>query len=130
MIFHFFSSILLKNNIIKEDDIEVYDYAMFVIIFNLLTLVTLICIGILFNQLSFTIMFLLFYLPNRIFIGGYHCKTPLTCYLTFTSIYLVILISNSIMKVDALYIPTVIVCFFYLLFSFKYNIVKKNLNTI
>ena len=91
------SSIFVKHDIIEEDDTEIYDYGVFVIVFNLLSISAIILLGVLFKRTVFTLLFLLFYLPNRMIIGGYHCKKPTSCFLTFTSSYSIILILSYIL---------------------------------
>lgn len=103
------SSTFVKNGIIVEDDIEIYEYGIFVVLFNLISIGAIILLGFLFNQLSFTLKFLFFYLSNRMIIGGYHCKTPHKCFITFTISYILLLISTRFVSYsDYLYITSIL----------------------
>ena len=114
------SSIFIKHGIIEEDDKEIYDYGLFVVVFNLLSITSIVLLGMIFKRTLFTFYFLLFYLPNRMIIGGYHCKTPLSCFLTFTLSYSIILIlSYIVVSYENLYIASVIIYLLLLLLFFK-----------
>lgn len=116
-----YSSLLLKKGIIVEEDVEIYEYAMFVVSFNILVLSTILFIGCLCNQFTFTLLFLLFYIPNRILIGGYHCKKPSTCYFTFSFLYCNVLITKNLLQSNMIYYITVVSYVIYLLIYFKEN---------
>lgn len=58
---------LIKNNIITKDNQEIYDYGIFV-------LLSIILQGILLNNVIYSMYFLLFFVPIRVLLGGYHCK--------------------------------------------------------
>lgn len=106
---HRLANVFLKNHIIDKDDLEIYEYGIFVVLFNLLSIGAIIVLGILFNRLSFTLEFLLFYIPNRIIIGGYHCKTPQRCFITFISSYAFILLCSYIIPYsDILYMVSIL----------------------
>lgn len=114
------TNIFINNHIIDKEDVEIYEYGIFVVLFNLLSIGAIIVLGILFNRLSFTLEFLLFYIPNRMIIGGYHCKTPQRCFITFTSSYIIILISTYIIPyTDILYLISILLYIFLLIMHFK-----------
>lgn len=117
------SRILIDYNLILEEDKEIYDYGIFVLFFNLLCLVSMFFLGYLCKQMIFTIIFLLFYLPNRIIIGGYHCKTPKTCYLVFNLIFMLILVCNklSLFNCFTIYSITLLIYIIYLVSVLTHN---------
>ena len=53
------SSILIKNNIILEEDKEIYDYGLFVLFFNSFCLISMFFLSYFCQQIKFTIIFLL-----------------------------------------------------------------------
>lgn len=110
----------MEKNDIDED---IYEYGVFVIKFNLLCIMTIIAMGYIFDQTVFTFYFLIFYVPIRVLLGGYHCKKPVSCYLTFNFIFLIILILNCLNIYNK--IISVIGILLYL-FAISHNIVKKN----
>ena len=72
---------LINRNIIKEEDKEIYSYGFNQILFMILNFITILIIGILFNMLFETIIFIITYIPIRIYAGGYHARTQTKCYI-------------------------------------------------
>ena len=110
------TNILVEENIIRQDDKEVYEYcinALFDIAGNIFVTVIL---GIFLGKLSETILFLAAVIPLRSFAGGFHAKTSYGCLILsvgyyLASIYLpVIYINSDIWMINVIYcIASVIV---------------------
>lgn len=88
----------IKNDLILEEDRDIYEYSLSVIVFNIFSVAVSVLLGILVNQSFFILIFFLSFIPFRIFIGGYHCKTPARCFIAFQIIILLILCFNQ--KID------------------------------
>lgn len=73
-----------------EEKREIYKYGLFVALFNILTILLFFIVGYIFEQLTFSVLLLLFYLPLRISLGGYHCKKALNCFCFFTFILIIL----------------------------------------
>ena len=83
---------LVDINIIEAADSELYEYGFWqggVLFFNFLTVVLL---GILFNMLLESMIFLVFYGVLRTIAGGYHARTQNTCYILSIILMMVVLI--------------------------------------
>ena len=80
---------LINKNIIKEEDKEIYSYGFNQILFIMLNFITILIIGISFNMLFETIIFMITYIPIRIYAGGYHARTQTKCYIF--SVFMLIL---------------------------------------
>ena len=83
---------LIENNIIEAADSELYEYGFWqgsVLFFNFLTVILL---GILFNMLLESVIFLIFYGVLRTIAGGYHARTQNTCYILSIILMIVVLI--------------------------------------
>ena len=83
---------LVDINIIEAGDSELYEYGFWqggVLFFNFLTVVLL---GILFNMLLESIIFLIFYGVLRTIAGGYHARTQHACYILSILLMVVVLI--------------------------------------
>ena len=83
---------LVDITIIEAADSELYEYGFWqggVLFFNFLTVVLL---GILFNMLLESIIFLIFYGVLRTIAGGYHARTQNTCYILSIILMMVVLI--------------------------------------
>lgn len=78
---------LLKKEIVKEEDKEIYIYgfeAMFSTVINTLLIIT---IGILIDMLLETTIFFVSFAILRVYCGGFHAKTHLGCISAFVTIY-------------------------------------------
>lgn len=80
------SKYLLKKSIIKPEEINIIEYGLTSLLFNSITIITSFTIGTVLHDIFFSIIFLLFYIPIRIVVGGYHCKTALLCFVSFAVI--------------------------------------------
>lgn len=72
---------LISRNIIKEEDKEIYIYGFNQTLFMMLNFITILIIGLLFNMLMETMIFMITYIPIRIYAGGYHARTQVKCYI-------------------------------------------------
>lgn len=82
-------NILERNTVVNEDEKEICYYALFVILFNLFLISSIFVVGIIINKFVFSVYFLLFFIPIRILLGGFHCKTVKKCYFSFMSIVII-----------------------------------------
>ncbi len=94
------TSLLIKENIILEEDLEIYKYSMFVILFNMSSILSIIILSAVFNSLQFALLFLCFFIPIRITIGGFHCKNEKSCFISFLITYIFILFFSRIFCID------------------------------
>ena len=85
---NYIANYLIKKNIILDGDKEIYVYGLFVILYNSFLVLDILLLGLLFNQLEFSTLFLLFWTPYRILVGGSHCSTPFRCWFFFNFYYL------------------------------------------
>jgi len=74
---------LAKQGLIEPDQSEVYVYGMTLLISSAATLFATLLIGLAFHMPNDVLVFLLFFIPVRIFSGGYHSSSYLRCFLTF-----------------------------------------------
>lgn len=81
-------NLFIKKNIIKHSDRDIYEYGLFVIIFNSSVIISFLFLSFLLHHLDFFYLFILFWTPYRILIGGAHCSTPFRCLIVSDSIFL------------------------------------------
>lgn len=72
----------IDNNIIQEDDKELYEYALSITVSALIHIVTIVVLGITFGLVAESIIFYLCFIAIRKFAGGYHAKTAGRCYIS------------------------------------------------
>lgn len=85
--------IWIHLGLIPSADVSLYIWALDYLFFNLLTWGTLLFLGFVFNCVPRCLLFLILYLPLRIYAGGFHAKTKIGCYLisAFTFLFVVLL---------------------------------------
>ena len=91
--------IWIHLGLIPSADVSLYIWALDYLFFNLLTWGTLLFLGFVFNCVPRCLLFLILYLPLRIYAGGFHAKTKIGCYLisAFATVYKGNIIKNLIM---------------------------------
>lgn len=79
---------------LTEDDKEIYLFGFYQGLILLLNIVTTLFIGIILNMFMESVLFLVCFIPLRVFAGGYHAKTQLRCYImsTITTVFILYLI--------------------------------------
>ncbi|MGL4914320.1 MAG: accessory gene regulator ArgB-like protein [Romboutsia sp.] len=108
-----FTNILVNNDIIENEDFEIYRYGFETLIYFIVNIAVALFIGIIFDRFMHTIVFLSCYCTLRQFTGGYHARNYTECTLTFVVIYLItIFVSNNIDidKYKYLLILVMIIC--------------------
>ncbi|QHQ62496.1 hypothetical protein Ana3638_18325 [Anaerocolumna sedimenticola] len=71
---------LIKNNMIKQEDFEIYQFGIENFLMRACHIVSYLILGICFRLLPELVIFLIAFVPLRENSGGYHAKTPLKCY--------------------------------------------------
>ena len=102
-----FSFVLVRNRIISEEDREVYIYGLELLLNSLLVVGTIMLLGILFNRILMTSIFLIIFCSIRSYSGGYHANQYWKCYcigcLAYLSVITVVHSTTiSHMKMDSL----------------------------
>ncbi|HBR02726.1 MAG TPA: hypothetical protein DD738_08950 [Ruminiclostridium sp.] len=86
---------LLKQDIVKEEDREIYVYGFEAMLSTVVNTVIVIAIGIFAGLLSQTLVFLISFAVLRVFCGGYHAKTHFGCIFTFLVLYGLAMVSAA-----------------------------------
>lgn len=86
---------IIEYGIIEEKDREIYTIAITSLLFSLLTWGTLILLSVIFGKTFDCVIFLLYYIPLRIYAGGFHQKTRGRCYIQSLIIFLILLIGSK-----------------------------------
>lgn len=81
---------LVMRRILDFDNWDVYAYSIEVILMNFVLLLSILGISILGNCLILFAGYILFYIPIRIFAGGYHAKDSSRCYLLSAGLYIIL----------------------------------------
>ncbi|MSU01477.1 accessory gene regulator ArgB-like protein [Tissierella pigra] len=84
------------NELIKDEDKEIYAYGLHQGLLILINIITTILIGFIFKAVWESILFIIVYTPLRAYGGGYHAKTEVKCYLFSIALILVVLLGIKI----------------------------------
>jgi accessory gene regulator B len=92
-------NMLVRNNTVREEDREIYDYGIDQIIFTSLNVITMMGIGIITDSLVDIAIFSLFYVTLRVYAGGYHADTQLKCFILSNLMIMIIVAINLCMLI-------------------------------
>ena len=70
----------VSNDLIKNEDKELYEYAVNIILSSLIHIATVMIIVLCFNLFIESLVFYFSFIAIRKFEGGYHANTPVRCY--------------------------------------------------
>lgn len=87
----------------KEDDeetLELYEYAIYIVLSAILHIVTIVIVGVCFNMLIESIVFYGSFISIRKFAGGYHAKMPSICYIFSFLSSIIVLVFVHIIKTN------------------------------
>lgn len=124
------SMVWKKNGIIDSRDINMYVYGVELILSSLFSIFCVVLIGIIHFSIIDSLLFLMIFIPIRLFSGGYHANSYLSCnismIITFTSTaYCAYNIKPSINSIIATLIINYIVFFFCCPVENKYKLLDN-----
>lgn len=76
---------------VDDEDKEIYLFGFYQGLIFLLNLVTALLTGIILDMFLESVLFLICFIPLRVFAGGYHAKTQFRCYVMSTTATVIIL---------------------------------------
>lgn len=79
---------LIHSGAIPDEDYDLYEYAAFSFLFNLIPLFLSVIIGIALGMTLESILFVLPYFFLRTFSGGYHLKSATACFFVSTTLFI------------------------------------------
>lgn len=79
---------LIKLSKSSNYEIEVLEYGLKVIFFNIISILTILLLSYFADNFLFGVTFLLSFCTIRIKIGGFHCKTIISCLISFSTLYI------------------------------------------
>lgn len=91
--------IAIRNNIITEQEQELYEYSYETMFARIIGVFTLVAIGFLFNCAFGVIAFCFTFTPIRIYAGGFHARGYAGCYLASVVAFLLIVCVYNVLDV-------------------------------
>ena len=102
-----------------DQDYEVYKYGQQVLIFNSIVNIFIFILGLCLHEGLMTLVWMLAFSGLRVNLGGYHCDSPVKCFITSNSVYLISILAYQ-------YLSN-----YFLVFLFINGIyLKNNINSI
>lgn len=81
----------VRNNIIGQDDIEVYSFGVLAFLEMSINILSTLILAIIFDCIPEAIGFVLIYIPLRSCAGGYHAKKYISCYIISIALFLLVM---------------------------------------
>lgn len=78
---------LIDNDYIQSDEQSFIKYGIEVLILNFLSVFSIIMVSLLTNNMKVGISFIINFIMIRTHLGGFHCKKPFNCVMSFPIIY-------------------------------------------
>lgn len=72
---------LINNGIIRKENKQIYQYGINQMFNNLLSFISFSVIAVLLKAIPESLVFIIAYIPLRVYAGGYHARTPLRCWI-------------------------------------------------
>jgi len=85
--------LLIKNKIVSIDEREVYVYGITVFLLNASLLLITLIMSLLFGEFIHFAAFVIFFIPLRLFAGGYHAATSEKCMIQSVVLYAISLLA-------------------------------------
>lgn len=82
-----FTAFLLTKGIIQDEYHEIYSYGFVALFSTLINIIIMLTIGIAVGIFFETVLFMLMFGILRVYCGGYHAKTHVSCIFIFIAIY-------------------------------------------
>lgn len=89
---------LVLNGVVNSKDKELYIYGLHQGFLMILNLIVTIIIGLIFGMVLESIVFMISYIPVRIYAGGYHSKTQLRCFIFSINMIIIVLLSMKLIN--------------------------------
>lgn len=121
----------IKNNLIQEDEIDIYIYGLQLIISSILGISIILFLGIISERLTDSLIFLFCFIILRQYSGGYHANSYLKCNLYFITIFLLtefVVIYTQSEYIDALTVGLVCISFVIMLRLAPIDNINKKLS--
>lgn len=125
------SRILAEYNIIQKKDAAICTYGIVLFLTSVLEIGAILIISLFLGNFTETVVFLLGFLPIRIYAGGYHADTKLRCFLILVCVYIMFTLLMmidivEIYKYAMIAVPVAVIMCVYLWAPLKHK--NKSLN--
>lgn len=92
-----------KQKVVDESKADAYVYGYELLISSVVSILLVIVISIICGDVRYSLSFLISFIPQRIYIGGYHATSHTRCYLTFTGLALICILLSKVIAENHLF---------------------------
>ncbi len=103
------SNFLIKNNVIKADEEEMYKYCISGFLEMSFNVIITLIIGVLKHKFVETVIFLCLIIPLRRLSGGYHAEKSSTCFILSIFIYILTIEVSDVVNIKTNFIVIIFV---------------------
>lgn len=120
------SSFFIINEIIKEEDREVYEYSLELLLSTLLNFAAVIIIAVFARRILEAALFVFGFVPLRTIAGGYHAKNHFRCFMILLFTYSLFLLTVFLIPVNFILAATTILTISSILLIFLFSPVEDS----
>ncbi len=86
-VYAYISEVLAEENIVKKNDVDICKYGLEMFVLSFVEIFFILILSLVVKNFFNTLIFLGFFIPLRIYAGGYHANTKIKCFLVFLVTY-------------------------------------------
>ena len=95
--------VVLVTKVVDESKADAYVYGYELLISSVVSILLVILISIICGDVRYSLSFLIGFIPQRIYIGGYHATSHTRCYLAFTGLALICILLSKVIAANNLF---------------------------
>lgn len=92
-----------EQKVVDESKADAYVYGYELLISSVVSILLVILISIICGDVRYSLSFLIGFIPQRIYIGGYHATSHTRCYLAFTGLALICILLSKVIAANNLF---------------------------
>ena len=89
-----------EQKVVDESKADAYVYGYELLISSVVSILLVILISIICGDVRYSLSFLIGFIPQRIYIGGYHATSHTRCYLAFTGLALICILLSKVIAAN------------------------------
>lgn len=91
---------LKEEGIVSEEEMPIVLYGMKIVLITVVEFISILLLAIWRENILEGLWFLLGFCPLRLYVGGYHSKTPIQCYFMTIAVYMVFSLLLAVIPVE------------------------------
>ena len=92
-----------EQKVVDESKADAYVYGYELLISSVVSVLLVILVSAVCGDVRYSLSFLIGFIPQRIYIGGYHATSHTRCYLAFTGLALICILLSKVIAANHLF---------------------------